>query len=169
VLHKHMTIVLTVFSAGLALLLSAPTGAHAAGLVDLLTQQLGVTEAQATGGAGAIFTMAKSKLSPQDFGQVAKAVPNMADLLQAAPKVEGLGGATGSSPNSAAGGSVGGMLGSKPTAAAGTLGGLSSLSGAFSQLGLSSDMIGKFVPIVLQFAESQGGATVKNLLAGVLQ
>jgi hypothetical protein len=123
VLHKHMTIVLTVFSAGLALLLSAPTGAHAAGLVDLLTQQLGVTEPQATGGAGAIFTMAKAKLSPQDFGQVAKAVPNMTDLLQAAPKVEGLG----------------------------------------------SDMIGKFVPIVLQFVESQGGATAKNLLAGVLQ
>jgi hypothetical protein len=61
------------------------------------------------------------------------------------------------------------MLGSKPTAAAGTLGGLSSLAGAFSQLGLGSDMIGKFVAIMLQFVESQGGATTKNLLAGVLQ
>ena len=63
----------------------------------------------------------------------------------------------------------GSMLGSKPTAAAGTLGGLSSLAGAFSQLGLGSDMIGKFVAIMLQFVESQGGATTKNLLAGVLQ
>jgi len=51
--------------------------------------------------------MAKAKLSPQDFGQVAKAVPNMTDLLQAAPKVEGLGGAM----RSSAGGTVGGGMG----------------------------------------------------------
>jgi len=59
--------------------------AAASELVGALTQQLGVTEQQATGGAGALFGLAKAKLSPDNFSQVASAVPGMEGLLQAAP------------------------------------------------------------------------------------
>lgn len=59
--------------------------ATASELVGALTQQLGVTEQQATGGAGAIFGLAKSQLSPDHFGQVASVVPGMEGLLHAAP------------------------------------------------------------------------------------
>ena len=59
--------------------------ATASELVGALTQKLGVTEQQATGGAGAMFGLAQSKLSPDNFRQVARVVPGMEGLLQAAP------------------------------------------------------------------------------------
>lgn len=64
-------------------------------LVNRLIQQLGVTQEQAAGGAGAIFNVAKEKLSPGDFSKVANAVSGMDDLLSAAPKSDALGGMMG--------------------------------------------------------------------------
>jgi len=126
------------------------------GLVGLLTKNLGVTEEQGKGGAGAIFNMAKEKLGAEDFGKVADAVPEMDILLKAAPKTGGLGSAIGDK-TSFLGGSVGKLTG------------LASLAGPFSQLGMKSDMIGKFVPIILSYVQSKGGDSVKGLLAGVLK
>ena len=117
--------------------------ADATGLVNLLTQELGVTQEQAKGGAGAIFNTAKEKLSPADFSQVENAVPGMNDLLQAAPKPDALSSLLG-----------GGDMGS--------------LASSFSQLGLSPDMIGQFTPVILDYVESTGGAAVRNILQGVL-
>lgn len=48
------------------------------------------------------------------------------------------------------------------------LGNLAKLAGGFSQLGLSSDMVGKFVPVVLSFVQSQGGDAMKSMLEKVL-
>ncbi|MCZ6873887.1 MAG: DUF2780 domain-containing protein [bacterium] len=132
----------------------------------MLTEQLGVTKKQAEGGAGSIFKYAKSKLSPQKFGQVAKVIPDMDGLLKAAPaasSIGGIGGSTSSQVSSA----LGGMLGSKSRSVS-TTGGLASLAGAFSKLGLSSEMVQKFAPPILSYVEKSGGATVKNLLASVL-
>ena len=126
------------------------------GLVGLLTKNLGVTERQAEGGAGAIFNMARENLGAEDFGKVANAVPEMDNLLQAAPKTGGLGSAIGGK-TSLLGGSVGKLTG------------LASLAGPFSQLGMKSDMVGKFVPIILSYVQSKGGDSVKSLLAGVLK
>ncbi|NEO03285.1 MAG: DUF2780 domain-containing protein, partial [Moorea sp. SIO3I7] len=50
----------------------------------------------------------------------------------------------------------------------GQLGTLATLAGGFSQLEMKSDMISKFLPIVLSFVQSQGGDEIKNLLAKVL-
>ena len=125
-------------------------------LINILTQQLGISDSQAKGGAGALFGMAQNMLGADDFGKVSEVVPGMDDLLGAAPKSGGLGGMLGGLASS---------LGGK----AGKLGGLASLSGQFSKLGLDSDMIGKFVPIVLAFVQSKGGDGIKNLLAGVLK
>jgi len=49
------------------------------------------------------------------------------------------------------------------------LGNLAQLAGGFSQLGLSADMVGKFLPIVLSFVQSQGGDSLKGLLENVLK
>lgn len=124
-------------------------------LLNLLMQNLGVSEEQAKGGAGMLFTMAKGKLGAEDFGKVASAVPGIDDLLKSAPQ-GGVGGAL-SGITSALGGG------------AGKLGDLASLAGGFSKLGLSSEMVGKFIPIILSFVQSKGGDTVRNLLGGVLK
>jgi hypothetical protein len=50
----------------------------------------------------------------------------------------------------------------------GGLGDLANLASGFSQLGLSTDMVGKFLPIVLSFVQNQGGDSMKGLLEKVL-
>jgi hypothetical protein len=54
-------------------------------LVGALSKELGATPEQAAGAAGSLFGLAKSRLSADDFSQVAKAVPGMDALLKAAP------------------------------------------------------------------------------------
>jgi hypothetical protein len=124
----------------------AQTPAAAAGsdaLVDTLTKELGVTPEQASGGAGSLFALAKGKMAPAEFAQVAKAVPEMDGLLKAAP---------------AAGG--GGMA---------SLGTMASAAGSFQKLGMSPSMVGKFVPVLTKFVGASGGADTASLLAGALK
>ena len=130
-------------------------------LIQQLIGNLGINEGQAKGGAGLLFNLAKEKLGSGDFQQIADKVPGMNDLLKAAP---------------ASGGGMMGALGSMASAFGGGLGGkmeglgnLANLAGGFSQLGLSADMIGKFVPVVLSFVQSQGGDSLKGLLEKVLK
>lgn len=133
-------------------------GAQSGGLVNLLTGNLGVTAPQAEGGAGAIFSYAKEKLSPDEFTKVAGAVPEMDSLLKAGPQAQtsGLGKAIGG---------TGSMLGG----GAAKVGGLATVGESFSKLGMQPDMVNQFVPTILQYVESKGGATAKNILAAVLK
>src|SRR6202008_2591462 len=90
-------------------------------LVGELTKELKITPQQATGGAGALFGLAKTRLKPDEFSQGSQAVPGMDGLLKAAPKPKGAMGALGSS-------------------LPGGAGGLASVAGSFKSLGLSPDM-----------------------------
>ena len=45
----------------------------------------------------------------------------------------------------------------------------SALGSAFSKLGMSPDMVGKFAPIVSDYAGKYGSSAAKNLLAGVFK
>ena len=133
----------------IALLASvAPARAAGSELVQMLTQTLGVTPAQASGGAGALFNLAKSRLKPEEFSKVAAAVPGMNDLLKAAPKADGMSSALGAIPGA---------------------GGMSGVLDAFKSLGLSPDMVGKFVPVLTKFVESKAGSGVASMLAGALK
>ena len=58
-------------------------------LIEQLTKNLGVTEAQAKGGAGLLFKHAKGKLGGADFSKVSAAVPGVDDLISAAPATGG--------------------------------------------------------------------------------
>ena len=121
-------------------------------LISALSKEIGATPEQAAGAAGALFGVAKSRLTADEFSQVATAVPGMDSLLSAAP---------------AAGGAVGtvGGLGQ----VAGAASGLASAASAFSKLGLKPDMVAKAVPILTSFVTKSGGANVGSLLAGALK
>ena len=118
-------------------------------LIDLLTKNLGVSETQAQGGAGLLFKLAKEKLGGADFSKVSASVPGIDNLISTAP---------------ASGGQLGGL-----GKMFGGAGGLASLAGGFKNLGLDSGMVGKFVPIILQFVQSKGGEGVKALLEKALK
>jgi len=124
-------------------------------LLQQLTQNLGVNEDQAKGGAGLLFKLAKDKLGSGDFSKVTEALPGVDALVKSAPGGGGLGSAIGSITSALGGG--------------GKLAGLANLAGGFSKLNMDSGMIGKFLPIILSFAQSKGGDMVKNLLAGALK
>jgi hypothetical protein len=109
------------------------------GLITDLSKELGSSPEQAAGAAGALFGVAKSKLKPAEFSQIASAVPGMDALLSAAPAI---------------GGSAAGMAGA---------------ASAFSKLGLKPELVAKAVPVLTQFVTKSGGANVGNLLASVLK
>jgi len=132
---------------------SVPAAASGLGLTDLLMNNLGVTKPQAEGGSGALFKLAKERLSKPEFQQVAKTVPNADALIKAAPK-------TGASKSGF--GKITSLLGGSAT----SVGGMAGLAGSFSKLGLGSGMIGKFTPIILDYVQNKGGTGVMNLLKG---
>lgn len=115
-------------------------------LVGTLTKELGVSQDQARRGAGTLFALAKQRLEPSAFADVAKAVPGMDGLLAAAPALDGIGGERG-----------------------GRLGTLAAATGAFKSLGLQPGMVTKFVPVLTKFVGAKGGGNVAQLLAGALK
>ncbi|MEW8027041.1 MAG: DUF2780 domain-containing protein [Candidatus Thiodiazotropha sp.] len=139
----------------LSCLLVLSTNVQAAnGLLDNLTNQLGVTAEQAAGGAGALFNLAKNRLASEDFSQIAAVVPDIDSLIAAAPAL---------SDTTSGAAAVASMLGGESG-----LGNLASLASSFSQLGLSTDMIGQFTPIVLEYLQQVGGGTVMEVMKGAL-
>jgi hypothetical protein len=119
-------------------------------LVQNITKNLSVKPEQAIGGIGSVLGYAKGKLSADDFGKVAKVIPQTDSLISAAPKQD-------SAVSSAMA-----KLGSNAS-------GIATLGTSFQQLGLSPDMVTKFVPEILNFTQLKGGEATKNILANVLK
>ncbi len=136
----------------LSLLFStAPVFAN--GLLDALTGQLGVTSEQASGGAGSLFQMAQSNLSAEDFSQIASVVPGIDKMMASAQ----------STGKDSTVGAVTSMLGGDSSA-----GNLAGLTSVFGNLGMESNMVGQFVPVVLEYLQSEGGESVMSLMKGAL-
>ena len=125
-------------------------------LIQQLTQNLGVDENQAKGGAGLIFKLAQEKLGDGEFAQLASAVPVISNLIGEAPQ-----------PGGGIAGALGGLAGAMGGGS--QLANMAALAGGFGQLGLNPAMASKFVPIILSFVQSQGGEQLRGLLAGVLK
>ena len=117
-------------------------------LIGLLTKDLKITDDQAMGGAGALFNYAKESLTPDEFDQVSKSVPDMSGYLNAIP---------------ALGGKSSGLLGQATTA----LAGMPAVTAAFEKLGLRQDMVGMFTPILANYVDKKGGKAVGDLLKKV--
>jgi Protein of unknown function VcgC/VcgE (DUF2780) len=111
-------------------------------LVGALTSQLGVSEDQARGGIGSYLTLLQEKLGKGDFDKVAALVPGASGYLESAKK---LGAVTGPLTN------------------------LQGLNGALGKLGMSTDTVAKFTPLVTNYLGKLGGPSVQQMLAGALK
>ena len=119
-------------------------------LIGNMTRELGITPKQAVGGTGALLGLAKTKMKPEDFGQVSSAIPGTDALLKAAP-------------------AAGGAAGMAGMAGMGGAAGLASLAPGFKSLGLTPDMAAKMVPVLGKFVEGKGSAGAAKLLMGALK
>ena len=139
----------------ISILMFGVSGSVSAGtskLIGQLVDQLGVSQSQAEGGAGAVFKQAKNNMSDGDYAQLLSALPGVDSLIKAAPESDGLAGKATS------------MFGSS----AGSVQGLSALSDSFTKLGLSPDMVNKFVNVILEFAQSEAGQETMTMLKNAL-
>lgn len=125
--------------------------AQTSDLVGMLTSQLGVSEQQASGGAGSLLNFAKGQMGSGDFDVVSSALPEVDGLMDAAPEASS--GVLGSG-SSLLGGSTGG------------LGDMAGVAGTFSDLGMSPEMVNEFVPVILEYTQSAGSEQAMQLLKG---
>jgi uncharacterized protein VcgC/VcgE DUF2780 len=120
-------------------------------LVGKLSQELSITRPQARSGAGALFALAKTRLSEDEFSKVSSAVPGMSGLLKAAPAPEHS------------------EFSSLESALPGNMGRMAEAAEAFHKLGLSPEMAGKFLPVMSKFVEAKGGLSTASLLEKALK
>lgn len=140
----------------LLMLLAKPgmVAADASALIGQLVDLLGVTRPQAEGGAGAVFKQAKSNMSAGDYTQLQSTLPGIDSLIKAAPAPES-GGLAGKAAS---------MLGGTSTSTQG----LSALTESFGKLGLAPDMVDKYVNIIMEYTQSEGGQQAMALLKSAL-
>ena len=136
-----------------AALAQVPAAGGSAELVSLLAKELGSTTTQAEGAAGSLFRLAKTRMTPEDFGKVATAVPGMDGLLKAAPALDAKG--AGAAALAQAVGGEG-------------LGGLAGVAQSFQKLGLKPDMVTKAVPVLTNYVGKKGGLGLAKLLGDSL-
>jgi hypothetical protein len=124
-------------------------------LTELLMQRTGATQAQAQGGAGALFQIAKNKMQAGSFAQLEQAVPGIQGMLGAVPAPSQQGGLAGS-------------LSSIAGASGGTAGNLVSVVSAFQQQGMSPAMVQQFIPVVIDYVKAHGNDALVNTLSAAL-
>lgn len=128
----------------------SPLGESMLDLVKQLVDTTGVSQEQAEGGAGLLFKLAKDQLSSGDFSQLSESMPEVGNLVNAAP--------------------TGGLLGNLMGAfGGGKLAGLASLAGGFSKLGLDANMVSQFTPVILSFVQGKAGNGAADLLKGIFK
>lgn len=142
-------------NSGLALQQGQRALIQSGSLPELLMQRTGVTEAQAQGGAGALFQIAKSKMQADSFTQLEQSVPGMQGMLGAAPALAQQGGLLGG-------------LSSLAGASGGTAGSLLAAASAFQQQGMSPAMVQQFIPVVIDYVKAHGTDALVNTLSGAL-
>lgn len=123
-------------------------------LIDALTKQLGVSGAQAEGGAAVLLKAAKDKMGGEEFGKLLGGVPGLGDLMKKAP---------------AAGGGLGGLLGGIAGAVGGNAGLIATIVQGFGKLGLTADDAKRFAPVMMDFLRGKVGSDVASKLERVLR
>jgi len=140
-------------------------------LTDTLTRQLGISQHQALGGAGAIFQTAQGNMDPQSFSTLSQSVPEMDQMLDAAPALlpdsvtsmaDGMAPMIGSGSIGDGSGGLGSMMGDSGISSG------ASLASSFQQLNLSPEMVNQFIPIITDYVSNTGGQAAANLLRSAL-
>ncbi|MEN8137667.1 MAG: DUF2780 domain-containing protein [Bacteroidota bacterium] len=115
-------------------------------LTSMLTKELGISEKQAIGGAGALFGMASENLEKDEFSKIKNNVPGIENMMKAGDinldtgALSGIGNATKN------------------------LQGINKVNEVFKKLGLNPKMVQKFTPIMMDFVKIKGGSSVAKLL-----
>jgi len=151
-----------------------------AGLTNTLTSKLGISESQASAALGSVLSMAKVKLSPEDYSKLASAIPGASDYLTAAtdagvvPSAEvavtspaatadSIAPIPGASADSATAGAAAAVEG----AAAAPSAGMGALTSTFSKLGIPPETASQFVPVLTDYVGKVGGPETANLPKGL--
>ena len=116
-------------------------------LIDGLMKDLGISAAQAEGGAAVLLKAAKDKIGAAEFDSQLGGVPGLHDLLRKAPASGG-------------GGALGGLLGGLAGAIGGNAALISSVISGFGKLGLKPEDAKKFVPVIMGFLRTKVGPDV---------
>ena len=124
-------------------------------LVDLLTKSLGVSGAQAEGGAAILFKAAKDKLGAQEFDKLLGGLPGLGELMRKAP--------------ASGGGGLGGLLGGIAGAMGGNAALISTVVNGFSKLGLTVVDARRFAPVIMDFLRSKVGPDIADKLEKTLR
>jgi hypothetical protein len=131
-----------------------PATPNVSDMVSSVTDSLGVTESQATGGLGSLFNYAKGNISTEQFGQLSSALPGIGDLLKAAPDVSKM----------ASEGGLGGLM-DKATNYSDSLKAINDVKKQFEALGLDPEMISQFIGKAKEYLDTEEGKQAKELLS----
>ena len=123
-------------------------------LIDMLTSKLGISGAQAEGGAAVLFKAARDKLGSAEFDQLLGGIPGLADLLRKAP---------------ASGGGLGRLLGGLAGAVGGNAALISTIMGGFGKLGLTVEDAKRFAPVIMDFLRTRVGPEVASRIEKTLR
>jgi hypothetical protein len=123
-------------------------------LIDSLTKQLGVSGAQAEGGAAVLLKAAKDKMGSEEFSKLLGGIPGLGDLMKKAP---------------ATGGGLGGLLGGIAGAVGGNAGLIATIVGGFGKLGLSAEDAKRFAPVMMSYLRNTVGPDVASKLERTLR
>ncbi|SFV68468.1 hypothetical protein MNB_SM-5-1266 [hydrothermal vent metagenome] len=121
-------------------------------LTEMLSKQLNISNKKASGGVGSILSYAESALAPNKFQTLESAIPNAKLLMSMAPK------------SSVASSGLGALAGSMSNSSVSKM---ATLASQFSSLGLSSDMISQFIPIIMQYFKSSHKTEAGNILSSL--
>lgn len=161
--------------------------ATSAGLTNMLTSKLGISETQATAAVGSVLSLAKGKLSPKDYSTLSAGIPGAESFLSAAPDLsvpKAPDTATPAAADSTTAATVGAAdstvaagadaatadaatAGADAAAAAGQSVGMSALNSAFSKIGLPPEAASQFVPLLTEYVGKVGGPEAANILKGL--
>ena len=103
-------------------------------------EKVGISPDAAIGGIGAVLSLAKGNLNPEDLLKVTSAFPDMNNIMKEAKKL-GVGSVTD----------------------------MADLGKTFSKLGLKPADVAKFVPEVTKYVGKNGGAGAADILGGLLK
>lgn len=105
------------------------TSVESSPIVKQLTDSLGVSPTQATGGAGALLALASNSLSSNQSNELTNLIPGMSNLTDSVPGLMGM------------------------------ANNLSAVNDVFAKLGLDPSMVTQFAPIILEYLTGQGASS----------
>ncbi|WP_416306800.1 DUF2780 domain-containing protein [Neptunicella sp. SCSIO 80796] len=146
-------ILLAYFSSVAEATTTAQTPLSTQDLLATMTTSLGVTNEQAEGGVASIMNYVKDNLSTSDFSQIGNALPGLSGIMDSVPDISNLASADKLSELMEQMGSYSDSLKA-----------INEVKKQFEAMGLSSDMISRFVDQIQNYLNTPQGAEAKKLL-----